>query len=131
MPFTANRDLFQRMAALGQKLIDLHLLRKQASSGVKYQGQGSDQIEFVCYDPAERRVAINNNKYFEGITPEMWEYQIGGYRVLEKYLKDRKGRRMDDPVRYIHIAAAIARTMQIQKEIDELYSQVEAKVLSL
>ncbi|WP_366519080.1 hypothetical protein [uncultured Thermosynechococcus sp.] len=22
----------------------------------------------------------------------MWEYQIGGYQVLEKYLKDRKSR---------------------------------------
>jgi hypothetical protein len=34
------------------------------------------------------------------------DIQIGGYQVLAKYLKDRKGRRMDDPVRYIHIATA-------------------------
>ncbi|WP_298617025.1 hypothetical protein [uncultured Thermosynechococcus sp.] len=45
----ADGNLFQQMAALGQELIDLHLLREVAPSGVKYQGQGSNQIEFVRY----------------------------------------------------------------------------------
>jgi len=57
----------------------------------------------------------------------MWAYPIGGYRVLEKYLKDRRGRRLDDPVRYIHIATAIARTMEVQEAIDALYPQVESE----
>ena len=35
---------------------------------------------------------INNDQYFEGITEEVWEYQIGGYQVCDKWLKDRKGR---------------------------------------
>lgn len=132
VPFTADGELFQHMAALGQELVDLHLLRKVPQAlGVKYQGQGSDQIDFVCYDPASGRVAINKDKYFEGITPEMWEYHIGGYQLLEKYLKDRKGRRMDDPVRYIHIVGAIVRTIELQRHIDPLYVQVEADVLQL
>ncbi|MDM7323602.1 MAG: N-6 DNA methylase [Thermus sp.] len=127
IPFTADGNLFQQMAALGQELIDLHLLRKVPQApGVKYQGQGSDRIEFVRYDPSTGRVAINKDKYFEGITPEMWEYKIGGYQVLEKYLKDRKGRLMDDPVHYIRIAAAIARTIEIQQLIDPVYLQIEA-----
>ncbi|GIV87381.1 MAG: DNA methyltransferase [Chloroflexus sp.] len=126
IPFTADAGLFRQMAALGQELIDLHLLRKvPAQAGVKYQGQGSDQIEFARYDPQTGRVAINRDKYFEGIPPEMWNYQIGGYQVLEKYLKDRKGRQMDDPVRYIRIAAAIAHTIEIQRTIDQVYPAVE------
>ncbi|GAV31066.1 MAG: N-6 DNA methylase [Coriobacteriia bacterium] len=130
VPFTADADLFRQMAALGQELIDLHLLRTvPAQPGVKYQGQGSDRIEFVRYDPQSGRVHINRDKYFEGITPEMWNYQIGGYQVLEKYLKDRKGRQMDDPVRYIHIAAAIERTIDIQAQIEQAYPQVEVNVL--
>ena len=86
-------------------------------------------IEKVRYDPATKRVYINAGKYFEGITPEMWEYHIGGYQVLEKYLKDRKGRHLDDPVLYIHIATAIARTIELQREIDEIYPQVEINVI--
>ncbi len=49
--------------------------------------QGSDIIEKVRYDPTARRVYINADKYFEGVTPEMWGCQIGGYQVREKYLK--------------------------------------------
>ncbi|MCX8033630.1 MAG: N-6 DNA methylase [Thermoleophilia bacterium] len=130
VPFTADPALFRELAKLGQELVDLHLLRKvPAHPGVKYQGQGSDRVEFVRYDPGTGCVAINKDKYFEGITPEMWEYQIGGYQVLEKYLKDRRGRMLEDSIRYIHIAAAIARTMEIQAQIDPVYLQVEASLL--
>jgi predicted helicase len=130
VPFTAKANVFRQMAALGQELIDLHLLRKTSKKpGVKYQGKDSDQIAFVRYDPASGRVTINQDKYFEGITPPMWAYQIGGYQVLEKYLKDRKGRLMDDPVRYIHIAAAIARTLEVQDQIAQVYALIETNVL--
>jgi predicted helicase len=134
IPFTADGDLFRQMAALGQQLIDLHLLRSTpllvgGKGGVKYQGQGSDVVEKVRYDAATGRVHINADKYFEGVTLEMWEYQIGGYQVLEKYLKDRKGCRLDDPVRYIHIASAIAETIRLQQQIDAFYPQVEAQTI--
>jgi len=131
VPFTADADVFRQMATLGRQLMDLHLLRSPALATplVKYQGQGSDMVEKARYDAQTQRVYINADKYFEGITPAMWEYQIGGYQVLEKYLKDRKGRRLDDPVRYIRIATAIAHTMDIQQQIDEIYPQVEGAVL--
>jgi len=133
LPFTADGHLFQQMAGLGRRLIALHLLDSPELDPplVKYQGQGSDIIEKVRYDGQRRRVYINADKYFEGITPEMWGYSIGGYQVLAKYLKDRKGRRMDDPVRYIRIATAIARTMELQEQIDQLYPQVEEAVVPL
>jgi predicted helicase len=132
VPFTADGDLFRQMAALGQRLIALHLLQSPELNPpvAKYQGTGSnDTVERVKYDEATSRVYINADKCFEGITPQMWAYQIGGYQVLAKYLKDRKGRRMDDPVRYIHIATAIARTMDLQREIDQIYHNVEINVV--
>lgn len=130
IPFTSDSKVFVQMAELGQELIDLHLLRKVSNQiGVKYQGRGSDRIEFVRYVPNNKRANINSDKYFEGITPEMWDYHIGGYKVLEKYLKDRKGRTMDDPVGYIHIANAIAQTINIQAQIDKIYPDVEIDVI--
>ena len=129
VPFTADGKLFRQMADLGKQLIDLHLLRGPGLDPpvVKYQGRGDDTINMVRYEAAAGRVYINADKYFEGVTPGMWAYPIGGYRVLEKYLKDRRGRRLDDPVRYIHIATAIARTMEVQEAIDALYPQVESE----
>ena len=132
IPFTADGELFRQMAALGQQLIDLHLLRSPSNTaGVKYQGQGSDRIDHVRYNPSNGRVSINADKYFEGITPEMWEYRIGGYQVLEKYLKDRKGRQLADPTRYIHIANAINETIAMQTTIQHLYPSVEQHVIPI
>jgi len=132
IPFAADGDIFRQMATLGHHLIDLHLLRDRSNTaGVKYQGQGSDRIDHVRYDPSRGRVSINADKYFEGITPEMWEYRIGGYQVLEKYLKDRKGRQLADPTRYIHIANAINRTIAIQTTIQHLYPSVEQHVIPI
>ena len=130
IPFATDGDIFRQMADLGRQLINLHLLRNPSNTaGVKYQGQGSDTITKVRYDANSGRVYINADKYFEGITLEMWEYRIGGYQVLEKYLKDRKGRQMNDLVRYIHIAAALAQTLNIQKKIDTIYQQAESNTI--
>ena len=132
IPFTANQEVFQSMAALGKRLIDLHLLKSPELNQptVKYQGQGDDHvIERPRFDADEKRVYINKTHYFEGVEPEVWEYQIGGYQVMDKYLKDRKGRKMDDPRHYIQIATALAKTIEIQAEIDDIYPEVEKDLI--
>ena len=117
---------------MGRRLANLHLLKSHEldQPTVKYQGQGDDHsIGKPVYKAEEQRVHINKTHYFEGVTPEVWAYQIGGYQVLDKYLKDRRGRRMDDPRRYLHIATALAKTIEIQAEIDALYPEVEQDVI--
>jgi len=71
---------------------------------------------------ATGRVYINKTQYFEGIEPEVWEFQIGGYQVLHKWLKDRKGRKLDfnDFFHYQKIVVALKETMRLMGEIDEL-----------
>lgn len=120
------------MGELGKKLVELHLLKSSLLDPpiAKYQGSGdNDRIEKVIYREDEGRIYINKDKYFEGVTPEVWNYHIGGYQVLYKYLKDRKGRIMDDAPRYCRIVTAIARTIDIQKEIDSIYPEVEKELI--
>lgn len=133
VPFTARAAVFRQLAGLGQRLIALHLLKSDELHPpvVRYQGEDDDKIERIRYDEEKQRVYINKRKYFEGVAPAVWNYQIGGYQVLHKYLKDRKGRAMDHPRRYIHIATAIARTIALQEEIDAIYPQVEEEVLAI
>ena len=133
IPFTGNYNVFLQMAAVGEELGQLHLLKSKALNhpGVKYRGQGEDLIEKPFYDEEHRCVFINDQKYFEGIEPEMWNYHIGGYQVLEKYLKDRKGRQMTDPAAYCKIAAAVAATIVIQKKLDPLYLMAEENVVEM
>lgn len=62
------------------------------------------------------------------ISPDVWSYQIGGYQVCDKWLKDRKERvlSLDEIQTYCRIVTAIQKTIQIQKEeIDKMYNEVE------
>lgn len=134
VPFTANYDLFIQTAHFGKELADLHLLKSPALNPpvAKYQGTvDDDRIEKVIYMEGEQRIYINKDKYFEGIAPEVWSYHIGGYQVLHRYLKDRKGRIMDDAPRYCRIITALSKTIEIQKQIDEIYPEIEKKLIDI
>jgi len=118
---------------LGKELTALHLLKssKLDSPIAKYQGSGdNDRVEKVIYEEDKQRIYINKEKYFENVTPEIWNYHIGGYQVLHKYLKDRKNRIIDDAPRYCRIVTALYKTIEIQKQIDKLYPEIEKNLVS-
>jgi len=120
--------LFKNIGELGKELADLHLLKSPALNPpvAKFQGSGeNDRIEKLIYQEDEQRIYINKDKYFEGIAPNVWNYHIGGYHVLHKYLKDRKGRIMDDAPRYCRIVTALSKTIKIQEKIDKIYPEIE------
>jgi hypothetical protein len=85
-----------------------------------YPVSGSDQVEKVEYHEKLQRVSINKSQYFEDIEPDVWEFHIGGYQVLEKWLKDRKGRKLtwDDQQHYQKIVVALKETMRLMQEVD-------------
>lgn len=60
---------------------------------------------------------INDVQYFDGVPQAVWDMHIGGYRVAEKWLKDRKGRQLsyDDLTHYQNVIAALARTLECRK----------------
>jgi hypothetical protein len=84
---------------------------------------GSNIVEKVRYDEENRRVYFNKEQYFDGISKAVWEYQIGGYQVMAKYLKDRKGRELtwEEIEHYRRVAKAIARTIEVQEKVDDFY----------
>ena len=59
-------------------------------------------------------------QYFEGITPEVWEFRVGGYQPMDKWLKDRRGRTLsyDDLSHYRQMAAALEETIVLMEEVD-------------
>jgi len=132
VPFTSECNLFIEMGKLGKELAALHLLKSSelGSPIAKYQGSGdNDRIEKVTYKEDEQRIYINKEKYFESVTPEVWNYYIGGYQVLRKYLKDRKDRMMDNAPRYCRIVTALYKTIEIQKQIDKIYLGIEKNLV--
>lgn len=134
IPFTADRDLFLRLASLGERLAALHLLKSPELDPplTRFHGEGDNRIaknksQGFFYDHENERVYINPSQYFAPIPKEVWEYRIGGYQVAEKWLKDRKEciLSLDEICTYCRIVTALSLTIDIQNQIDALYSTVE------
>ena len=93
-------------------------------TGISFPISGSNTVKKVYFDGENKRVFINKEQYFEGILKVEWEYRIGAYKVLEKYLKGRKKRKLslDEINHYMKVAKAIQLTIELQEKIDEVYS---------
>ena len=64
---------------------------------------------------------------FEGISREVWEYRIGSYQVMDKYLKDRKKRKLTlDGIQHcMKMVKAICMTIELQAKFDNIYEKME------
>ena len=126
LPLTSNAELFRKLCALGSELVALHLMEKNAPTITTYPVVGANEVEKVRYTaPGEAgaevgRVWINREQYFEGVPPELWNFHVGGYQVLQKWLKDRKSHKLtyDDLTHYQHVVSALNETIRLMTEID-------------
>jgi len=131
VPTTSRPDLFATLTRKGSELVSLHLLESPAINNfiTRYDQAGDHAVEKVRYaEPNPKagiksgRVYISDKQFFDGIQKGTWEFHIGGYRVCEKWLKDRKGRKLssDEIDHYQKIVVAISETIRIMREIDEI-----------
>ncbi|GAA8860197.1 hypothetical protein DUHN8_11150 [Helicobacter pylori] len=133
--FTNNKDLFRALSLLGIELIGLHVLNKEslnhsfnklkdANIGESYYKEAHDRIiKKPSHNEPEQRLYINHSAYFRGVSKEIYDYRIGGYCVLDKYLKSHK----NEPCNFDHVTniiKVIARTIEIQKTLGFLTSDL-------
>lgn len=117
LPKTAKE--FNRLTAIGQQLIDLHLMNNTQSwkCTTTFPEVGSQQVDFQEWKDGQ--VWINDKQYFGNVPESVWEFYIGGYQPAQKWLKDRKGRTLsfDEIKHYLHVIHALEETMKLMKEI--------------
>ncbi|MHB8579341.1 MAG: type ISP restriction/modification enzyme [Ignavibacteriaceae bacterium] len=130
VPFTKDYLLFIQLGKLGKQLADIHLLKsKELDKTIsKFPIDGSNKVEKSNYE--DGKVWINKEQYFGDVKEEVWQYQIGGYQVCEKWLKDRKGRvlTLDEILTYCKIVTSLSKTIELQNEIDKYFENVERTV---
>lgn len=125
IPVPRDRALFGRLTELGERLVALHLVEEGGDDEPAFDIPGDSRVERVRYaEPSgetEGRVWINGDQYFEGVSPETWDFTIGGYQPAEKWLKDRKGRTLTfgDIEWYRRVCAALSETPRVMERIDE------------
>lgn len=137
-----SRGLFAALCRCGADLLALHLLRGEYPAASWNQGNLIEQNPFqnpgsqLAGDgPAEvtkgfpkflhGNVYIQPSRWFTDVPAAVWEFQIGTYRVCEKWLKDRRGRKLsqDDILHYQRIVVALSETIRLRREIDEAVDQ--------
>lgn len=125
VPFPESADEFETLSGLGWALVQAHLLRELPRQELgAYHGKGDHVIEAVRYSPEEQAIWINKTQFFKPIPQAVWEFHIGGYQVLDKYLKSRKGRTLSlDEINHVAaIADSLAFTIEQMAKIDKAYT---------
>ena len=126
LPLTSNQKLFHELAIKGEELVNLHLMKPDKLNNLitTYQTIGDNQVTEVTYNSELQRVYINKESYFTNIPPHIWEFKIGGYQVLDKWLKDRKNANrklsIEEINHYQKIVIALTATLQLMQEIDRI-----------
>jgi len=128
VPLPSDLEQFKHLSELGKELVELHLLKHPSLSETEigFPVSGSNTVERVKYDEENSRVYFNKEQYFGGVSKAVWEYQIGGYQVLAKYLMYRKKRKLslEEIKHYMRVAKVIARTIVVQEKVEKVYGLV-------
>ncbi|MHB1218932.1 MAG: type ISP restriction/modification enzyme [Alphaproteobacteria bacterium] len=124
IPFPEDAEDFEALSGLGWALVQAHLLRELPREGLAtYHGKGDHQVEGVRYAAEEKAIHINKSQRFAPVPQEVWDFHIGGYQVLDKYLKSRKGRMLSlGEINHVAaVADSLSFTIDRMAAIDKAY----------
>ncbi|HNW51125.1 MAG TPA: DUF559 domain-containing protein, partial [Prolixibacteraceae bacterium] len=148
----AGGEAFWQLVKLGGELRQIHLLESSVVENfiTQYPIDGTNEVKQVkaefsllempyeaevsyangLFKSSERnplyyekmKIYINDTQYFDNVPSLAWNFYIGGYQPAQKWLKDRKGRKLDfeDILHYQKIIVALTETDRIMKEIDQI-----------
>ncbi len=123
VPFVTRRETFEALSQLGWELVQAHLLTAIPQGPKEEQVDvtaGDFRVEKPVYDPSNERLHINATQYFFPVPADVWAFHIGGYQVLGKYLKSRKGRTLslDEIENVQHMVSVLRFTIDQMQRIE-------------
>ena len=136
IPVPQTAGVFRQLAIAGHDLFPLHLIESPAldHSVTDYAGPKAPRVGRVGWsngtvwldaaktNARQRHRATKPGQYgFHGVPEDVWDFQIGGYQICHKWLKDRKDRTLsdDDIAHYQKIVVSLNETIRIMAAIDE------------
>lgn len=125
VPFPEARASFDNLSKLGWDLAQVHLLKKKPRLKLgRYHGKGTDEVEGVRYSADEKSFYVNKTQHFAPVPQAVRDYHIGGYAVLEDFLKSRLGRKLTlDEINHVsQVTDALSFTVDQMQLINKAYS---------
>jgi hypothetical protein len=133
IPLPGTKTLFDEVGRLGGALVSAQLLESNVGDThskfrggertVSRVGWTADNGGTVWIDGKGSGTTFQvGTSGFSPVPEAVWNFHIGGYQVCEKWLKSRKDRKLSDEdiTHYNAIVVALAETIRLMKEIDEV-----------
>ena len=138
IPYPKEAKTFWELVALGSQIRQIHLLESPiveeyitefnvdgdcVVGKLRFEINGNPNPNRVQKPVrVEGKVFINETQYFENVPEVAWNFYIGGYQPAQKWLKDRKERKLefDDIAHYQKIIVALTETDRLMKAIDAI-----------
>ena len=118
IPIIKSQEMLKKYSDAGEKLRKLHLMETNIEKDLKIESSNNNLlIEMAKYENGVLR--INKDTIIIGITEDIYNYYLGGYQVIDKWLKSHKGENLTIDY-FNHIkktAGIIEETINIQKQI--------------
>jgi hypothetical protein len=110
------------LVKLGGEIRQIHLLESPTVERyiTQYPEDGNNVVVKPKYENG--KVYINDTQYFDNVPQIAWDFFIGGYQPAQKWLKDRKDRKLefDDILHYQKIIVALSETHRLMQEINNI-----------
>ena len=129
IPYPKDVKRFRQLVKLGGELREIHLLESpKVEQGITSYPEDGDNIittkigkkdwQIVDEERQLGRIWINEQQYFDKIPLTAWEFYIGGYQPAQKWLKDRRNRKLsfEEIIHYRKIIAALIETERLMGE---------------
>lgn len=135
VPYPEDQEKFWQLVEFGGELRKIHLLESPVVENfiTGYPVDGDNMVTrkitknspgFELTNEEERtgKVWINDSQFFDNVPEVAWEFYIGGYQPAQKWLKDRKDRKLsfEDILHYQKIIVALTQTDKLMRKIDEV-----------
>ena len=128
--FEVSHSRFTKLAELGQNLIDLHLMKNIPSDktiDLRFRENANKSnpnfvLEKPKYEPNQQKIVLNSDLEIVGIAQEVWDYTIGGYKVLDKWLKYRVDYQcnQNELTHILNVAKILKATISLQAQLAQI-----------
>lgn len=121
--YPTNKDMFIKLVILGKELMENHLADNSVAVDDSVEGVVLDSYS---YNKNKKQIILNKTYTYSEVEDDIWNYEIGGYKPLQKWLKDRKGILVPMSMfnEYESIIQTIIRTKSISQQIDYILKSI-------
>ncbi len=130
IPYPADAGYFRYMADLGGQIRRLHLLvgisdQDFTTTYSISRPKDNNLCTLRRFEPTgdgQGRVWINEQQYFDHVPVQAWQMVVAGYQPLDRWLKDRKGKKLssDEIEHYQKMIVAVQRQLEVMEMIDKI-----------